>query len=119
MIVAIYAFENTYGGLYGIEHHRIVEVDNIEQAERIAIDDSIEVMYWERDIIEDFEITAEAEGFEPGSEDFDICVSECINNNIAYNIWEIVDCYDTIEQMEKDFYNDMDDFVQMHCKEIE
>ena len=30
MIVAIHAFENTYGGLHGIEHYLIVEVDNIQ-----------------------------------------------------------------------------------------
>ena len=44
MVVAIHAFENIYGGLHGIEHYLIVEVDNIQQAEEWASEESKEVM---------------------------------------------------------------------------
>lgn len=119
MIVAIHAFENTYGGLHGIENHRVVEVEDVKAAEEWASDDSREVIESYGDIISDFRADAEAEGLEDGSEDFEAYVDECINDNIGYQIWEVIDRYDTIEQMNEDFYNDRDSFVAEHCREIE
>lgn len=118
MIVAIHAFENTYGGLHGIESHRIIEVDTVEQAEGIAMDDSRDVMYSYSSIIEEFQESADDEGFEPDSEEFETYVDECINDNIGYQIWEVIDRYDTIEQMEEDFYNSRDEFIKAHCREL-
>lgn len=119
MIVAIWAFENTYGGLHGIENHRIVEVEDVKVAEEWAADDSREVMESYGDIISDFRVEAEAEGLDDGSDEFEAYVDECINDNIGYQIWEVVDRYATIEQMQEDFYNSTDEFVKEHCREIE
>lgn len=118
MIVAIHAFENTYGGLHGIENHRIIEVDTLQQAESIAMDDSREVMDSYEDIMEDFYSEAEDEGLERDSEEFEEYIAECVNDNIGYQIWEVVDQYDTLEVMEEDFYNSRDEFVKEHCREL-
>lgn len=117
MIVAIHAFENVYGGLHGIENHRIIEVDIFQQAESIAMDDSRDVMDT-YEIVEEFQSEAEDEGLDPRSEEFDTYVDECINDNVGYEIWEVVDRYDTLEVMEQDFYNDRDEFVKEHCREL-
>lgn len=68
MIVAIHAFENTYGGLHGIEHYLIVEVDNVQQAEEWASEESREVMESYSSIMEDFADSAENDGLEPDTE---------------------------------------------------
>lgn len=118
MIVAIHAFENTYGGLHGIENHRVVEVEDAKIAREWAEEDSRDVMD-SFELTDEFENQAEDEGIEPRSEEWDTYVEECIQENIAYQIWEVVDRYDTIEQMDEDFYNDRDEFVKAHCREIE
>ena len=64
MVVAIHAFENTYGGLHGIEHYLIVEVDNIQQAEEWASEESREVMESYSSIMEDFADSAENDGLD-------------------------------------------------------
>ncbi len=121
MIVAIHAFENTYGGLHGIERHLVIEVDDLKQAQEIATDES-------RDVIDSFcmdEMTGQADAevefgtFEEGSDEYDQYVNDCIEEAIAYQIWEVTDRYDTIEQMEEDFYNYREDFVKAHCRELE
>lgn len=118
MIVAIWAFENTYGGLHGIENHRIIDVEDVKTAESIACDDSRDVMQSYGDIIEDFYSDAKDEGLEPDSEEYDAYIEECINDNIAYVIWEVVDPYADIDTMEKDFYNNRNEFVKEHCREL-
>lgn len=118
MIVAIHAFENTYGGLHGIEHYLIIEVDNIQQAEEWASEESREVMESYSSIMEDFADSAENDGLEPDTEEYSQYIEECVQENIGYQIWEVIDCYDTIAQMEKDFYNNEDEFVKTHCKEL-
>lgn len=119
MIVAIHAIENTYNGLHGIESYHIFEVENIQEAERLASEESMEVMHAYENIIEDFYQNAEDEGLEEGSPEFDEYIDECIQENIDYEIWEVIDCYDTIEQMEEDFRNYDDEFIKEHCRELE
>ena len=121
MIVAIHAFDNTYCGLHGIEHHRIYEVDSMKEAEELASDES-------REVIESFvmdEMTRQADTevdfgtFEEGSDEYEQYVNDCIEEDIAYQIWEVVDNYATLEQMEEDFYNDKDSFIKEHCRELD
>lgn len=121
MIVAIHAFENTYCGLHGIEHHRIYEVDSMKEAEELASDES-------REVIESFimdEMTGQADAevecgtFEEGSGEYDEYVNDCIEEAIAYQIWEVVDRYADLEKMEEDFYNNKEEFIKEHCRELE
>ena len=119
MVVAIHAFENSFGGLHGVDSHFIVEVDNIQQAENFASEESLEIMHSYDQITDDFYQEAESEGLEVDSEEYNQYIEECINSNIAYQIWEVVDCYDTFRKMQSDFYNDMDNFVKKHCRELE
>lgn len=121
MIVAIWAFENTYGGLHGIESHLVINVADIKEAEEIAADESREVI--ENHCMDEMRGYADAEveagEMEEDSDEYNDYVNECIEDDIGYQIWEIVDCYDTIEQMQEDFYNCREEFVKEHCREIE
>lgn len=119
MVVAIYAFENQYCGLHGMCRHRIVEVEDIQTAEEWAQEESKEVMDSYGEILEGFENEAEAEGLEEGTEEYDEYIEECAQMNIGYQLWEVIDCYASLSQMEEDFYNSQEEFVKNHCKEIE
>lgn len=119
MIVAIYACENIYGGLHGIESLIVTEVKNINEARYLAQQESIEVMELNLNIMADFANNAEWEGLEEGTEAYDIYIEECIQDNVSYQIWEVISPYGSIEEMEDDFYNDREDFVKNYCKEIE
>lgn len=119
MLVAIYAFENQYCGLHGMSHHLIVEVDDLKAAEEYASEESRSVIDSYSDILEGFEDEAESEGLEEGTEEYDEYIEDCIQQNIGYQIWEVVDRYASIEEMEDDFYNSRDEFVEKHCRELE
>ena len=69
-IYVIHAFENTYGGLHGIESW-MIEKTTKEIAVEIAIDESYNVMDSYSRICIDFEEAAEDEGLEPGTEEYD------------------------------------------------
>lgn len=120
MIVAIWAFENQYGGLHGIEHHRVVEVDGADIAEMYAIEESREVIenFCMDEIREYADAEADEGAFENGSDEYFQYIEDCIQDNIAYEIWEVVNCYDTIEQMQEDFYNNKEDFIEKYCREL-
>lgn len=119
MIVAIYACEGTYGGLHGINSQRIVEVSDRKEAEEWGEQDSRDVIDSYGSIYEDFKASAEGDGLEDGTEEFDEYIEECIQENVEYYLWEVVDCYADIETMERDFFNHKDEFVKEHCRELE
>lgn len=119
MIVAIHAFENQYEGLHGIESFCIVEVDNISQVEELAAEESRSIIESYESFLDDFVEQAESEGLEENTDEYSQYIEECIQENIAYRIWEVIKPYGSLKQMEEDFYNDQYDFVTKYCKEIE
>lgn len=119
MIVAIYAFENQYGGLHGMAHQLIVDVSDIEEAKEWASEESRQVMDSYSCIMESFQAEAESEGLEEDTDEYNEYIEECIQDNIGYQIWEVIDHYADLSTMESDFYNNKEEFVVMHCKEIE
>lgn len=118
MIVAIHAFENQYGGLHGMCHSLIVEVEDVKAAEEWAAEESRQVMDSYNCIMESFESDAECDGVEEGTEEYDEYIEECIQSNIGYQIWEVIDRYAPLTEMEEDFYNNKDEFVKEHCREL-
>lgn len=117
MIFAIHAYEGTYGGLHGIESFRVIQCDSRENAEQLAQEDSVEVMYSYGDIVDSFRQEAEDEGLEEGTEDFEAYIGECIDGNVAYEVYEVVNPVGSLEEMETEFYNDPDEFIKEHCRE--
>lgn len=118
MIVAIHAYENVYQGLHGIENHIVIECEDLSIAEEFAKEESIEVMTSYGSIIEDFEQEAEDEGLERETDEFDEYVSECIDQNVGYCIYEVVKPFGTLEEMQREFYNYPEKFIKDYCAEV-
>lgn len=117
MIIAILAYDGIYGGLHGMNNHRIIECETIEEAIYFARSDSAEVMY-DYDVVEEFETDAEEEGIERDSEEWEDYIEERIQENIDYELYEVVKDIYPIDEMELDFFNDDETFIKEHCREL-
>lgn len=118
MVVAIYAYENNYGGMHGFSSHRVIEVDSLEEAEEIAYQESCEVINNFGCIMEDIETAAEEAEYEEGTDEYNEFIENSIQEDVAFDIWEVIDRYAPVEEMEEDFFNSRSEFVAAHCKEL-
>ena len=115
----IYAAENMYQGLHGIEDYRLIDTDDYDTAVAEAIDMSISVMESYSSIMEDFEDTA-AKVYEIDSEEYDYYLDELMQENIYYIIYTLKDEYkDMDEENVYDKVNQLgiDEFVETYCEE--
>lgn len=85
---AVYAYEDTYGGLHGINSKFIVE-GTYSDATEAAYDQSIYLIEEYADIYEGFRAQAENDGFVPGTEDYDEYIQDCYDEDVAYEIKKI------------------------------
>ena len=114
---AIYACDNTYGGLHGYENYAIVDCTDQKEAEMAGAEMS-------RDVIIDFGLINDEMESYINSEDYDEEESyeyedELIGEDIAYEIYEIVDAKGLSDkELENEFYNDKEDFVKKYCKQV-
>ena len=114
---AIYAYDNTYGGLHGYENYAIADFEDLKEAEMIAAEIS-------REVINDFGLIENEMEDYINSEDYDEEASyeyedELIEEDIAYDIYEIVDTKGLSDgELENKFYNDKEDFIKNYCKMI-
>jgi len=119
---AIWAFENTYGGMHGYERHIIVEDDpkypyTIEDLETEASE-------YSREIIEDFNtIRDEVEEWinseDYDEEEYDEVYEEIIGENIGYCIYKIIKGEDkTVEELQDMFFNYREEFVRDYCEQV-
>ncbi len=115
-VYAIKAYENTYGGLHGINKHFLMAGD-YKTAEEEGLIASHEVMesYSEFD---SFYEEAENEGLDPGTEEFDEYVNELQAENTAYEIYKLniteEDYNKRYQELESEFYNNPDKFLKQH-----
>lgn len=120
MRVAIHAYDQTYGGLHGIEDYGVITVDSIEEAEEYGSEMSYDVINSYSDIYEEFEDSAESDGIERDSEEWNDYIDECVQEDIAYNIYLITKETDkSNEELALEFYNDKEEFIKTYCKEAE
>lgn len=118
MKVAIHAYENIYGGLHGIENYAVVEVDDLEEAEAYGVEMSIDVINSYHNIIEEFYESAEADGLEINSPEWDEYIDECIESDIVYNIYPLTTETDkTLEELTDEFYYNEKEFLNIYCGE--
>ena len=123
MIVAIYACECTYGGLYGMYSKAVLEVSDIEEARDIAVQMSYEVMDSYEPIAEDIETEVEYAIHEQGDErDYDEIANEYYSERVEYMIYapspELIKGKD-ISDLDKEFYQDEDTFLKKYdCHDI-
>ena len=120
MRVAIHAYDQTYGGLHGIEDYGVITVDSIEDAEEYGLEMSYDVINSYSFIYEEFADSAESDGIERDSEEWDEYIDECIQKDIAYNIYLITkETNKSNEELTLEFYNDREKFIKTYCKETE
>ena len=82
---AIYAYENIYGGLHGINDYAVVEADSYEMAEKFAAELSSDVI---DSYIDDEEIR-EAAGIDEDDDFFTEELDDFYAEEIAYDIYTL------------------------------
>lgn len=82
---AIYAYENMYGGLHGINDYAVVKADSYEMAEKMAAELSSDVI---DSYIDDEEIR-EATGIDEDDEFFTDELDDFYAEEIAYDIYTL------------------------------
>lgn len=124
MLFAIHAFEQRYGGLYGIEDYAVIEEDSYDEAVNYAREMSIDVI--SKYLYDEFEEEAEEDFNWYNNEDeydkfdFDDYVFSHMEEDIDYEIWQVKD--DTgysLDALSNMFYNNPDEFVKNYCNEWE
>jgi hypothetical protein len=114
---AIYAYEQMYQGYHGMSSIAIVEGD-YDSACETAREMSFEVMDDYSEIEDSFVEDAEYNGLEEGTEEWDDYIAECRCDNVAYEVYRILDsCTLSNEECENMFYNDKDDFIEKYCSD--
>ena len=114
---AIYAYDNTYGGLHGYESYAIVDCGDQKEAEMTGAEMS-------REVINDFGLIDDEIEAYINSEDYDEEESydyedELIEEDITYDIYEVIDTKGlSNEDLESEFYNDKEEFIKNYCKMI-
>lgn len=119
MLVAIKAYDQIYAGLHGMSSYTIIEVDNFEDAEMYAIQESIEVINSYSAIMDELEDEARSNiENEDDEEEFEYAFDEAINNDVAYDCYIITKKTDeTIKELENKYYNNEKSFIQEYCDE--
>lgn len=106
-VYAIYAYEQRYGGLHGINSRYLYIANNDKEAEEEAEQTSHEVIESYGFITDDFESDAYDEGYRPGTEEWDEYIEECKNENIAFEI-SVLNI--SVEEAEKNWKELNDEF---------
>jgi len=115
----LYAAENMYQGLHGIEDYCLIDTDDYDTAVSEAEDMSISVMESYSSIMEDLEDTA-AEVYERDSEEYDEYLDELMRENTYYIIYVLQDEYEDMTDKEVyDKVNELgiDEFIETYCEE--
>lgn len=126
MRFVIHAYEQSYGGLHGIEDWLVVESECYSDVEQEAIDMSIGVMGSYEFIRE--EITSQAcfyygcdvldvENGNVDEEEFDSALNDATYENVAYEIWEVKENSKfSIFEIDHMLADDPEGFVEKYCQ---
>lgn len=115
-IYLIKAYEATYRGLHGIVDY-VIEKTTCPAALDDAREMSYEVMESYGSFYEDFVEAARSEDLE--GNDFDNYIDECYEENVAYEIYEVIGRgNEDIDKLNKEMAKDPDAFIKNYCKLI-
>lgn len=118
----VHAYEQSYGGLHGIETWFAIEGELLDVENRAA-EESKELMlsysFIEDDLLEkaNFYSGYDSEDIldEVQKEEWNFFLEDAIEENVAYSIWEVdIDNYD-IAQINKMLAEDAESFVSEFC----
>lgn len=118
MLVAINAFENTYGGLHGMNSRSVIEVDYEQEAVDYAIKESYNVMNSYGEIVEDLEESVEFFLELGDNKDIEENIRDDIyGENVAYEVFILdKDKLPTlnIDVLDSMYYNNPDEFIEKY-----
>ena len=114
---AIRAYDQIFDGLHGMEDQNIIEADNYEEAEDVATEMSYEVMDSYSEIQIHFENSAEDEGFEKDTEEWDNYIEDLRCEDVAYDIYELKDLSsEDLKVLAQEFYDYPEEFLKKYEK---
>lgn len=116
----IYAAENMYQGLHGMEDYRLIDTDDYDTVVAEAIDMSISVMESYSSIMEDLEETAE-KVYERDSEEYEDYLDGLMQENTYYVIYALQDEYEDMDDenvYDKVQHLGIDEFIETYCEEV-
>ena len=122
MLVAVYAYEQIYNGMHGICSKNVIEVENMDEAEDYAREESIDIMNSYSEVMDDLAAEAEAmadyDYYDYEDDAFNEAYEDALNANVAYEIYRIKDeVTESLERLNQEFYNDPEDFIKKYCEE--
>lgn len=116
MLYAIYACENVYGGLHGMDNHAIVNCTNEGEANDIGLEMSFDVMESYECITNVLEEEA-SEEYERDTHEWCDYLEQLKGENSYYIIYPIVDTKGkSTRKLEKEFWNNREEFVKTYCQ---
>ena len=116
MLYVIRAYEQSYGGLHGIETWCAYKADSLQDVEEYASELSRELMGNYSFIEEALEEQAEFYCDDPDDEEaFNNAYDEAMEENIAYSIWEVQDEENGIIEINKFLSSDPEGYVSEKC----
>ena len=117
-VYAIYAYEQTHGGLHGVNSRYLYIADNDKEAEEEAEQASREVMNSYGSITDDFESDAYDEGYRPGTEEWDEYLGEREDENVAFEVSVLNISVEEAEkkwkELNEEFYNTPEEFLDKY-----
>lgn len=117
-VYAIYAYEQTHGGLHGVNSRYLYIADTDKEAEEEAEQASREVMTSYGFITDDFESDAYDEGYRPGTDEWDEYLEERENENVGFEISVLNISAEEVEknwkELNNEFYNTPEEFLDKY-----
>ena len=118
-LYAISSYEDWFGGLHGVRTDFVAECSNYDEAQELAVDESVELIY-SFNIMADagWEDEAKQECLEPGTDEFEEYINECIGCDICYEIHIITEAGSkSVEDLQEELDSlGYDDFIAKYCK---
>lgn len=115
-IYLIKAYEGTYGGLHGMVDY-LVEKTSYQVALETAVEMSYDIMTSYGEFYNSFSEEASSEGLE--GDEFDEYVEECYQENIAYEIYEVIGRdNEDIDGLNEEMIENPDSFIKKYCKPV-
>ena len=119
MLVAIHAYDQIFGGHYGMESYEVVEVINEEEAEDYAISSSVDIINTYEDIMKELEAEAgENIDFyiDPTTDEeeaYEYALDDSINEDVAYDIYILKDnITDSLETLNDKYIRNPESFIE-------
>lgn len=124
MKYVIHAYEQSYGGLHGIETCLAVEADDYSVVVDMACEASREVMgsyyFIEEALREQACFYCGADEYDEEDEDLERAYEDAVEENIDYSIWQVNEnCPYDRDEIDQMIANDLDGFVEEFCTFVE